>query len=423
MKRSLLVRGARQLLTLHGPLPPRRGEALRSLGLIEDGSALIVNGIISNVGPTRRVENLAEARSAEEISAAGRVVMPGFVDSHTHLIAAPPRIFHQRQRTPAPVSSADAVPVAMQYVRNTPSGTLEFNARRYVELLLRHGTTTLEGKSGYGLNASAEMKMLRVLASCGEGIADIVPTFFGAHALPPEFDSAEDYIAWVSSEFISKVRDRRLARFVDVSCAPSTFTAPQVRPYLEAAKRLGFGIKVHADQDARVGGAQLAVEFGAASADGLNHIDREDIHLLARSSTIATLLPGAVHNGAYGRFPPARQLIDGGAAVALSSGFNPSIASTFNMQSVVSLACSHMDMTPEEAISAATINSAHALGVSQRCGSLEYGKDADLLILDVSDYREVPLYFGCNIVALAMRKGTVVYREGTLNCDGGSLSV
>ena len=416
MKRSVLVRGARQLLTLHGPSIPRRGEALRSIGVIEDGSVLIVNGIIAHVGSTRRVENLAEARSAEEINAAGRVVMPGFVDSHTHLVGAPARVV-QRQRSSS--LTLDALPLAMQYIRNTPAATLDFQARRYLELLLRHGTTTVEAKSGYGLNASAEFKTLRVLTALDGGVTAVIPTFFGAHVLPPEFASADEYVGWLCAELLPRVRERKLAAFVDVLCDPSGFTAQQVRPYLDTARRLGLGVKIHADQSMCTGGTRLAVEFGAVSAAGLNALEEEDIATLARSGTIATLLPGTIHEGSFNRYPPARQLIDRGAAVALATAFKPWSPSTFSMQMIVSLACSHMNMSPEEAISAATINGAHAVGRGGRCGSLEYRKDADLLILDVSDYREIPMHFGCNIVAMALRKGHVVYREGALTCGGG----
>jgi imidazolonepropionase len=179
-----------------------------------------------------------------------------------------------------------------------------------------------------------------------------------------------------------------------------------------------MGVKIHADQGNRSGGAQLAVEVGAVSADGLNSIEQKDVEWLARSSTIATLLPGTVYHGEFDRFPPARHLADSGAAIALATGFTPSSASTFNMQMIVSLACTHLGLTEEEAIVAATINGAHALRKAARCGSLEFDKDADLLILNVSDYREISVHFGCNIVAMAMRKGQVVYREGALTCSG-----
>lgn len=416
MKRSVLVRGARQLLTLHGPSGPRRGEALRSVGLIEDGSVLIVDGVISHVGPTRRVENLADARSAEEINASGRVVMPGFVDSHTHLISAPARaLSNHRPMTPV---DGESIPAAINYIRNTPAASLDYHARRQLERLFRHGTTTVEAKSGYGLNVSSELKMLRVLAGIDGRPASVLRTFFGAHTLPPECSSPELYLQSVCESLVPKLKERNLARFVDVFCGPSGFRAEDTRAFLSFAKRHGLGVKVHADQAVRCGGVRLAVEFEAISADGLNAVESEDVELLARSSTIATLLPGTVHHGGFERFPPARELIERGAAVALASAFSPGCPSTFNMQMIVSLACTHMNLLPEEAIAAATVNGAYAVGEGKNCGSLESGKQADLLILDVSDYREISMHFGCNIVALAMRKGHVIYKEGARACVG-----
>lgn len=423
MKRSILIRGARQLLTLYGPAGPRRGEALRNLGLIEDGSALIVNGIVTSVGPTRRIENLAEARSAEEINASGHVVMPGFVDSHTQLVSPPPRVLQFRTspgETPGhgPVSSPQLFWTALQYIRNTPASTLEFQARKHLEACLRHGTTTIEIKTGYGLNSTGEMKMLRVLTALnGKGIT-VAPTFFGAHTSPPEYaGQSAAYLSWLADEMLPKLRTRHLASFVDVLCDTDGFTADEARPYLLAAKRFGLAIKVHGDQAVRAGAARLALEFDAVSVDGLNAALPEDIEMLARAQTVATLLPVGAHHGYYSDMPPAREMIDRGAAVALATGFHPSLNSTFNMQTAISLACSRMGMSPEEAIAAATINGAHAIARASRCGSLEAGKDADILILNVSDFREISLQFGCNIVALAMRKGEVVYREGAVTCN------
>lgn len=423
MKRSILIRGARQLLTLHGPTGSRRGEALRNLGLIEDGSVLIVNGTITSVGPTRRIENLAEARSAEEINASGHVVMPGFVDSHTQLVSPPPRVLQFRVNageTPGhgPVSSPHLFWTALQYIRNTPASTLEFQARKHLEACLRHGTTTLEIKTGYGLNATGETKMLRVLAALNGKGATVVPTFFGARASPPEYAGQPvAYLSWLADEMLPKLRARHLAHFVDVLCDDGGFTADQARPYLLAAKRFGLAIKVYGEQALRTGAVRLALEFDAVSVDGLNAANSDEVELLARAQTIATLMPVSAHFGYYSDMPPARELIDRGAAVALATGFHPSLNSTFNMQTAISLACSSMNMAPEEAIAAATINGAHAIARASRCGSLEAGKDADVLILNVSDYREIPLQFGCNSVAIAMRKGEVVYREGEVNCD------
>jgi imidazolonepropionase len=418
MKRSILVRGARQLLTLHGPTGPRRGAAMRELGVIEDGSLLISDGVITNVGPTRRIENLAEARSAEEINATGRVVMPGFVDSHTHLVSAPGRNlqfkmgFHGERPGPA-----DTFLPNLQYVRSASANLLESQAKRYLEACLRHGTTILEAKSGYALSVTGEIKMLRVFANLGERYVSLVPTFLGAGGVPPEFEGQPDvYLQWLCAELLPKVAERRLARFADCNCDPLTFSPDQARPYLELAKRSGLVPKLQAEQSSRMGAVRVALEVQAASVDGLNHANSTDADLLARSNTIATLLPAKVHQGLYSRLPPARELIDAGAAVALATAFHPAAGSTYNMQMVISLACTHMGITPEEAITACTINGAHAVRRADQSGTLEFGKEADLLILNVADYREIPYHFGGNIVSLTMRKGEVVYREGAVMC-------
>lgn len=418
MKRSILVRGARQLLTLQGRPGPRRGEQMRQLSVIEDGSVLIVNGLIQRVGGTRQVENVAEARNAEEINASGHVVMPGFVDAHAHLIAPPARVVLSRtDSTDNPVAtSTPSSTSAMNWVRNAAPSTLESNARRHLESALRHGTITLEAKIGYALNAPGELKSLRVLSSIGDSILSLVPTFFGAHALPPEFGTAEQFIGWLASDFIPKLREKRTVRYADALCDSGGFTQEQLRPYLAAAAQAGYPIKLQGDLTQRCGCADLAHEFSAVSASGLNHINESDIAMLAASSTIAMLLPARVKPGTEARFPPGRALLDAGAAVALATGFHPSAASTFNMQAVIALACAAMNFSVEEAISAATVNAAFAVGRGSLCGTLETGRQADLMILNASDYREIALHYGCNIVKVVIRRGEVAYREAPLTC-------
>lgn len=418
MAQFLLVRGARQLLTLRGPSGPRRGYALRDLGLIQDGAVLIRDGVIASVGPARRVENLSEARAATEIDASGRVVMPGFVDSHTHLVCGPARLLDYELRlTGASYQEiADAgggILLSVRTVRSTPSSRLLLQARHTLEGFIRHGTTTVEAKSGYGLDEAAELKTLRVMAALKRGPLDVLPTYLGAHAVPPEHQAApDDYVEWMCWYLMPEIRRRRLARFVDVYCERGAFTAGQVRRYLGAARNLGFALKVHAEQFSHTGGARLAVEMEAASADHLEYADQDDIVMLAASPTIATLLPAAVVHLGLDRHAPARALIEAGAAVALATDFNPGTSPTWSMPMILSLACAEMRMTPSEAISAATINGAHALRCGDHLGSLEAGKQADLLLMDVPDYREIPYHFGVNLVALTMKKGVVLYRQG-----------
>ncbi|MGH9630065.1 MAG: imidazolonepropionase [Bryobacteraceae bacterium] len=413
MKKSLLVRGARQLITMNGPSGPRRGESLRNLGIIEDGAVLITGGVIASVGPTRRIENLAEARDADEISAAGRVVMPGFVDSHTHLIAGSARL-EDHEMSIAGASEYEiertggGLFASIRKVRAASARSLEYQARRVIEGCIRHGTTTLEAKSGYGLDETTELRILRTIADLDQKPINVVPTYFGAHRTPPEYEQRTDeYLEWMCSHMIPKLRTRKLAKFADVFCDPRAFSPEFSRKYLQTAKRLGLIPKIHAHGV----GVQIAVEVDAASADGLSDATEADANLLARSNTIATMMPGLDFDGRMDRFAPARTLIERGAAVALATGLQHVGSPTFNMQTVVALACKYMKMTTAEAISAATINGAHALRMADRVGSIQFGRDADLIVLNVSDYREISYYFGVNLVGLTMRRGQIIYKE------------
>jgi imidazolonepropionase len=415
--RTILVRGARQLLTLHGPPAPRRGNALQQLGIIADGSLLIINGIIEEVGPTRRIENLALARPADEISATGRVVMPGFNDPHVRLVGPPARTLeYPLGVNAAKVTSSELSQAAQQYLKSTPPGRLGFQARRIVERSVRHGTTGIEAKCGYGLDTNAELKALRVSSSIGDGCCSVVPTFI-ASADSGQFDGRFDaQLDWICGELLPKIRERHLAVFAEVVCEPGGFTVEQARKLLAAARRLGFLLKLQAEQTTRMGAVRLAIDMDARSVSGLNFCDQFDADMLSRSRLIATLLPPSVYHSRSASFPPARMLIDAGVAVALASGYSPSLPTTFSVEPVLSLACTEMEMTPEEAISAATINAAHAMDRAATTGSLENGKEADLVILDVPDYREIPYHLGVNHVELTMRKGEVVYKEGAITC-------
>ncbi|HTT62138.1 MAG TPA: imidazolonepropionase [Bryobacteraceae bacterium] len=399
-----LVRGARQLLTLRGASGPRRGAALRNLEIVANGAVLIKDGIIVDAGPARRIEKLPGARRATEIDAAGRVVMPGFVDSHTHLVFGRPRLADYEMRLAgagyAEIAAAGGgILSSVKAVRSMSAARLEQQAGASLALMALHGTTTVEGKSGYGLDEAGELKTLRVLAKLNRRPLDIVATYLGAHLPPPEYRGRADrYIDWMAAEMMPAIRRRRLARFVDVYCDEGAFTLEQSRRYLQHARLLGFALKIHAEQFAHTGAARLAVELEAASADHLEQASEEDIRALAQSNTIATLLPGSVFHLGLRRYAPARALIAAGAAVALATDFNPGTSPTYNMQMVLSLACTEMRMSPAEAIAAATINGAHALGLADRTGSLEPGKQADMLLLKLSDYRELPYYFGCNHV-------------------------
>jgi imidazolonepropionase len=413
----ILVRGARQLITLRGQNGPRRGAALRDLAIIEDGAVLVRDGVIASIGPSRRVENLSEAKIAREIDATGRVVAPGFIDSHTHIVCGPPRLADYEMRIAGAgyeeiAQAGGGIPLSMHAVREMPIRRLVMQTRRTLDGFIRHGTTTLEAKSGYGLDETGERKTLRAMHALDGKPLDLVPTYLGAHAVPPEYTGhADQYIDWVCTYLMPKIERRKLARFADVNCERDAFTVEQARRYLEAARNFGFGLKIHAEQFSHTGAARLGVEMEVTSADHLEYIDGEDVRRLAESNVIGTLLPGAVFHLGLSRYAPARALIDAGAAVALATDFNPGTSPTFSMQMILSLACSQMRMTPAEAFSAATINGAHALRRADRTGSLNAGKDADLVIFDAPDYREIPYHFGVNLVALTMKRGEVVFRR------------
>ena len=413
--RPILVRGARQLLTLRGPSAPRRGAQLRDLGVIQDGAVLIEGGVIRQVGPGRRIENLALARGAHEINACGRVVMPGFVDSHTYVVSGRPRVadfeMHVSGATQRQILESGGGHAAMYKAMQRTSGkTLRSQATRTLERCVSHGTTTIESKSGYGVTQAAELKILRVQNLLRKQPISVVSTFMARFVPGRESVTPSGYIDWLCTSMLPLVRKRELAEFADIFCEEGVFTAEEARRYLTTAQRLGLGVKMHTGQTLNAGGIATAIELGATSVGHAIYINDQDARMLAPSATIVTLLPGPVFHLGAQRYAPARMLIDRGVAVALASDYNPETSPSHNMQMMLSLACREMSMTPAEAISAATINGAHALRRADRIGSLEPGKDADLIVVGVPDYREIPYHFGDNLVETTMKRGNVIYR-------------
>jgi imidazolonepropionase len=415
--RELLITGASQLVTLTGPARPRVGQELSELGVIPDGALLARDGFITNVGAAAEVARLASS-DAREIDARGRVVAPGFVDAHTHPVFAGTREDEYELRASGVsykeiAARGGGILATVRRTRAAPEDELFELGRRRARRFLEHGTTTVEAKSGYGLSLEEEMKILRTIRRLDlETPLDLVPTFLGAHEIPEEFRGRrEEYVTALTDEMLPRISRDSLARYCDVFCESHVFNINESRRILSRARELGLGLRIHADQLSRSGGALLASELGVASADHLEWVDSVGIEALARAGVSAVLLPGAAFNLGGARYAPARQLIDAGVPVVLATDFNPGSSPTPSMQMILSIACTQMRMTPAEAFVASTINPAYSLGLGNRVGSLEAGKQADLVIFDCEDYRQVPYFFGVNHAVVVVKAGEVVKHQ------------
>ena len=408
------------MLTLRGRVP-RRGKFLADIGIIRDGALLVRDGVIASVGTRLEVESLPESRSAEKLDLGGRVALPGFVDSHSHLIHAASRAEEYELK----IAGASYEEIArkgggilnsVKKLRAATVETLKKRAHAALREFAAHGTTTLEAKSGYGLDVASELKILRLHKELSaEQPLDIASTFLGAHVVPAEYRSkrggAQQYVALLTDKLIPEVAAEQLAEFCDVFCDRGAFSVSEAKKVLEAGKQHGLAPRLHAEQLTRSGATQLAVELGAASCDHLEQVSRADVRALAKSNTVATLLPGCDFHLGLRKYAPARELIEAGAIVALATDYNPGTSPTMSMPMILSLACSQLRMSPAEAIAAATINAAYALLRDRKIGSLESGKQADIAIFDVDDYREIPYYFGVNKCWMTLKKGRPVFQK------------
>lgn len=420
MTEELLITNASQLVTLRGSARPRTGAEMRELAVIEDGAMLIRDRVIIAVGRSSEIEAQASS-NALRVDASGRVALPGFVDAHTHPVFAGTREDEYEMRA-AGLTYQD-IAARGGGIRSTVRKTRAATEEQLFEMalprvgwILEHGTTTIEAKSGYGLTVEDELKILRVIRRLNdETPLDLVPTFLGAHEIPDEYRapgaSREDYIRLVTEEMLPRVADEKLARYSDVFCESHVFNREETRRVLERAKEFGFKPRFHADQLTPGGGASLAAEIGAATADHLEWIDDEGIEAMRRAEVIAVLLPGAVFNLGLTRYAPARRMIEAGLALVLATDFNPGSSPTPSMQMILSIACTQMRMTPAEAITASTINAAYSLDLGSQVGSLEAGKQADVVIFDCDDYRKIPYFFGINHVSTVIKAGRLIVRK------------
>lgn len=428
MNKGELIVGASQILTLAGNNEkPRTLDGMRELGILEgQGNAIaIYNGMIVSVGSeahgiTVLKELGVNKEQIERIDAKGKLVMPGLIDPHTHLVFAGTREYELEMRMNGAtyleiLASGGGILSTTRKTREASVDQLKQEAWPRLDAFLRYGVTTVEAKSGYGLTVEDELKQLRVAKHLNEQHPiEVISTFMGAHAIPMEFKAnPDDFVDLIITEMLPRVAQEKLAVFCDVFCEHGVFTLEQSERILEAGKAYGLRPKIHADEIEPMGGAELAAKVGAISADHLLKASDEGIRAMAEAGVVATLLPGTAFF-LMAEFARGRKMIDSGVAVALSTDRNPGSSPTENLQLIMNLACFHMKLTPAEVIVATTINAAHAIGAAGRLGSLEPGKQADIVLMNVPTYQHLQYNFGINHVDTVMKAGQIVVSGGHL---------
>jgi imidazolonepropionase len=416
--KPLMLLNIAQLLTLRSAADgPRRATSLSDLGIIQDAAVLCLAGKIVSVGTTKEALRdpwlKKNRKKVTEIDCGGRVVLPGFVDSHTHPVFTHPRLLDFEKRISG--ANYEEIAEAGGGIRSSIDGVRKASKLSLTQKLCAvltdmagHGTTTVEAKSGYGLNLESELKSLEAIrGASSEWPGAVVPTFLGAHAIPPEYRGrSQQYVDLVCKEMIPEVAKRKLAQFVDVFCDRGAFSVQETANIFAAAEEHGLAVRAHVGQLSETRLSSL-LRYQPASLDHMDHVNDADLAPLAESDTVATLVPGANYFLGLSRYPNARRLIDSGVAVALATDYNPGSSPTLSMPMAMSLACTQMKMSPAEAVAAATINGAWALRLADRKGSVEAGKDADLALFDVRDYREIPYWFGANRCEFTIMNGVL----------------
>jgi imidazolonepropionase len=396
-----------QLLTIRSTSTgPRRGSGFKELSIINEGAVLCVGGKIISVGTTKdALRDLwlkKNRKKVKEIDCAGKVVLPGFVDSHTHPVFVNPRLVDFEKRIEGAsyediAAAGGGIRSSLEAVRKASKDELTAKVLGALHDMAAHGTTTVEAKSGYGLTLESEMKSLQAIRdAASKWPGTVIPTLLGAHVVPREFQGrSQKYVQIVCTEMIPQAARQKLAQFVDVFCDKGAFTPDETKQIFAAAQEHGLSVRAHMGQLSETTVAPL-LRFKPASFDHMDHISDADVQQLGKSDTVATLVPGANYFLGLKQYPNARRLIDSGVPIALATDYNPGTSPTVSMPMAMSLACTHMKMSPAEAIAAATINGAWALRIADAKGSIEPGKDADLAVFGVDDYREIPYWFGAN---------------------------
>lgn len=412
---TLFIKNASQLATLaSGTKGPRKKEQMSQLNIIENGAVYVEDGKIRDVGTTAELASRCEADADEVVDAAGRLVTPGLVDAHTHVVFGGSRAHEFERRLQGAtymeiMNEGGGIHATTRMTREATEEELIAQTKRRLDSFLKHGVTTVESKSGYGMNWETELKQLRVMQALQkEHPIDLVPTFMGAHAVPPEYKGREEvFVQHVIDDMLPIVAEEKLAKFNDVFCEKDVFTPEQSERILEAGKRLGLAPKIHADEIESYGGAELAAKVGAVSAEHLLKASDEGIKAMAAANVIACLLPATA---LYLREDAARgrKMIDAGVAVAISTDNNPGSSPTTSLPLVMNLACILMRMTPAEALTAATYNGACAIQMEDEVGSIEVGKKGDIVLWDVQSYQELQYLFGVNHVAAVWKEGVKV---------------